>query len=224
MARVFIFLLVPAFLLSRVASFPVPTTSIATDSPPTLSETLLSPEIDSIDGINGRRIVLGALFVVATNGALLPVSSSLARAVETPMKSNFNYELANDECQTDCVRNCQLESPGRSRTKLLHNDNSGDCIEACVRSGKRYCHPSAKASPTLVDAATSQYVATTKEPTIQSSKPIPGLLYNPNRGGVWRDKDTAGEDVVTTREPTIKSSKPIPGISYNSNRGGAWRD
>lgn len=102
------------------------------------------------------------------------------------VKSNFNYELGNDsECQTSCVLKCQ----SKLNPKKIKNDDYDDCLDACVRSGNRYCHQAttSKSSPSAAEATSSRYIPTTMEPTIKASKPIPGLEYNSNRGGAWRD-------------------------------------
>lgn len=141
-------------------------------SDPTTSGTRTNPE----KGILGRRDAFKILFATGISTMVGPtqVRAEIFGAFRT---SNFNYELGNDECQTSCVRKCDSKA------------NNGECIDACVRSGQRYCHETvaSKFSPSAQEATTSRYVPTTMEPTIKSSKPIPGLLYKSNRGGAWRD-------------------------------------
>ena len=207
------FLVVVSFLASPVASlgfrassFPeLRLGSVAASDPgnPMISHSTasmtrrhLEAEI-TVGGMNSsgssRRGVLRAMLAVAITGtgAMLPTPSSVAQAATT--KSNYNYELGNGDCETACVRKCELASTKLSKkNKLNNNSNNSDCIDACVRNGERYCHQSTATlskslSPSSAEATISKYIPTTKEPKIVSSKPIPGLLYNSNRGGAWRD-------------------------------------
>lgn len=219
-------------------------------SPSASTTTRINSATEIVDGSSSnssnssRRRIFRDLLMVATTGTMLPLSSSMARAetetaitITATTKSNYNYELGIGECQTTCARKCELSSTKASMKKNRLNssensiiNNSSDCIDACVRSGQRYCHQttSSKTSPSVKEAtARTKYVATTKEPNIVSSKPIQGLRYNSNRGGAWRDEpteSTTSRYMDTTRESKIVCSKPIPGLRYNSNRGGAWRD
>jgi hypothetical protein len=208
------FLIVVSFLASPVASlgfrassfpeFRLGSIAVSDSTTPMISPSTApmirmhsKPEFtvgDSSDSSISRRGVLGAMLAVAITGtgAMLPMPSSVAYAATT--KSNYNYELGNNDCETACVRKCELASAKISRKKKNNNNNNnnGDCINACVRSGERYCHQttanlSKPSSPSSAEATTSRYIPTTKEPEIASSKPIPGFLYNSNRGGAWRD-------------------------------------
>lgn len=126
-----------------------------------------------------RELMVGTMLSVT--GAMLLSLPAYAAETTPEAAANFEYELANPECQTACFRECQLRNTNK-QTK-------GDCIDACVRNGQRYCHPStvSKSLAPFSNGAVSKYVITTQEPTITSSKPIPGLEYNSNRGGAWRD-------------------------------------
>ena len=126
-----------------------------------------------------RELMVGTMLSVT--GAMLLSLPTYASETTPKAAANFEYELANPECQTACFRECQLRNTNK-QTK-------GDCIDACVRTGQRYCHPStvSKSLAPFSNDALSKYVITTQEPTITSSKPIPGLEYNSNRGGAWRD-------------------------------------
>ena len=117
--------------------------------------------------------------MLSVTGAMLLSLPTYASETTPKAAANFEYELANPECQTACFRECQLRNTNK-QTK-------GDCIDACVRNGQRYCHPSTVSKSLVPNDAVSKYVITTQEPTITSSKAIPGLEYNSNRGGAWRD-------------------------------------
>ena len=147
---------------------------------------------NTVDKSCGRRRILNAVMMAVVTCALPPESAFAARAETTETetitatkKSNFNYELGNDDCETSCKRSCELSSSKSSR----NNYGISECKDACVRSGQRYCHQtmSSSKSPAAAEATTSRYVETTNEPQIVSSKPIPGFRYNSNRGGAWRD-------------------------------------
>lgn len=166
-----------AILVSPVASLGIRTSSSPNPKIFSSSTSLLAKPTPNCD--MDRRRLLGAVLALTTT-----VSSIPARA-ET-VNSNFNYELGNDsECQTSCVMKCQ----SKLNPKKIKNEEYDDCLDACVRSGDRYCHqPTAsKSSPSAAEATSSRYIPTTMEPTIKASKPIPGLKYNSNRGGAWRD-------------------------------------
>ena len=215
---------------------------------------------DSIDGgSTRRRRILGAAIAVMTTGAFPVVSPPEVRARTT--ESNFNnYELGNPDCQTSCVRRCESSFPRQlprknrfltSRNKNYEdtNDRRQDCLDACVRTGERYCHrtTSGPTSPsyskdatrtttttttmTMTMTTTSRYVDTTREPQLRSARPVPGLAYRGGRGGAWREGGgddaaarTTSRSVDTTKEPELRSARPVPGLVYNGNRGGAWRD
>jgi len=210
------FLVAVSFLTSpvsslgfRSSSFPELRLGSVAASDPTIP--MISPSISSMAGcysgtefiiggmissVSSRRGILGAMVAVAITGtgAMLPTPLSVAHAATT--KSNYNYELGNGDCETDCVRKCELASAKLSKKNKLNNNynnnNNGDCIDACVRGGERYCHQSTAtlsklSSPSSTETTISKYIPTTKEPKIVPSKPIPGLLYNSNRGGAWRD-------------------------------------
>ena len=159
-----------SLLVSPIDSLGIHPLQFSTD--PTTSSTLANAE----NGILGRRDVLKITFATGIPTLVCPTQAR-AETFGAFRTSNFNYELGNGECQTSCVRKCDSKA------------DNGECINACVRSGQRYCHETvaSKFSPSAKEATTSRYVPTTMEPTIKSSKPIPGLLYNSNRGGAWRD-------------------------------------
>ena len=164
-----------AFFVSPVASLGIRASSLRTNPTSSFSSTrLLAEQNQSMNSIVSRRLLLGAVLatVVTTTGGTAQAETN---------KSNFNYELGNAECQTSCVVKCQQNNSNKNITD--------DCIDACVRSGQRYCHQptTSKWSPSAEEATSSRYVITTMEPTIKTSKPIPGLKYNSNRGGAWRD-------------------------------------
>ena len=175
--------LVLAFLYVTLFVSPVASLGIHTFSAPnpTLfsSTTSLMAKPTPYCDMDRRRLLAAVLAVSTATVSSIPVR---AEAV----KSNFNYELGNDgECQTSCVLKCQ----SKLNLKNIKNDEFDNCLDACVRSGDRYCHQetASKSSPSAVEATSSRYIPTTMEPTIKASKPIPGLMYNSNRGGAWRD-------------------------------------
>ena len=189
-----------AFLVSPITSLGIhfsafPAELEASSNPPNptvASSTMPMPARSPAANILSRRRVLESILVAAistTGTIMLLPTQARAETSMAPKKSNFNYELGNGECQTSCVLKCESESlPKRTKSNNNSNNNS-NCIDACVRSGQRYCHETtaSKSSPSAKEATTSRYVSTTMEPTIKSSKPIPGLSYNSNRGGAWRD-------------------------------------
>ena len=165
MVSVILRTLILAFLVSPVVSLGIH------DLKPSLSR--IMPEKAFLD----RRELFQVVFAAGIVTMVAPTQVR-AETLDAFRKSNFNYDLGNGECQTSCVRKCESQA-----------SNKNDCIDACVRSGQRYCHQTvaSELSPSAQEATTSRYVPTTMEPTIKSSKPIPGLLYNSNRGGAWRD-------------------------------------
>ncbi len=154
-------------LVSPIVSLGVHASQFFPD--PTPSLTPAKPENESLD----RRTVFQIAFAAGITAMVAPTQAR-AETLDAFRKSNFNYELGKSECQTSCVRKCEANH---------------ECIDACVRSGQRYCHQTVatKLSPSAQEATSSRYVPTTMEPTIKSSKPVPGLRYNSNRGGAWRD-------------------------------------
>eukprot|EP00532_Pseudo-nitzschia_australis_P005053 CAMPEP_0168183684 /NCGR_PEP_ID=MMETSP0139_2-20121125/12737_1 /TAXON_ID=44445 /ORGANISM="Pseudo-nitzschia australis, Strain 10249 10 AB" /LENGTH=235 /DNA_ID=CAMNT_0008105055 /DNA_START=186 /DNA_END=893 /DNA_ORIENTATION=- len=170
------------------------------------TELAASASTDGASSSSGRRKFLAnaagvAWMAMAADGAL-PVpaqaatttestsTSSSTNGITATKKSNYNYDLGSSDCQAACARNCELQNKKlNNNNDTLGNGTGRNCLDACVRSGQRYCHQmtSTSNSPSDSKASTSRYLTTTQEPAIRSSKPIPGLKYNSNRGGAWRD-------------------------------------
>ena len=132
----------------------------------------------------------GALSVTAQAATTTETASSSTNGITATKKSNYNYDLGSSDCHAACARNCEVQNKKlNNNNDIVGNGTGRNCLDACVRSGQRYCHQmtSTLNSPSTSKVSTSRYFTMTQEPAIRSSKPIPGLKYNSNRGGAWRD-------------------------------------